>query len=262
MRRSRDNDGDDEADQVRALESQIAGHNKDLDQLKKKTGAIEQAIKALQDKILEVGGVRLRTQQAKVQDLKEVIDHANDRLTKAEVAKSKAERDVVKLEKALGKNRGDLDGLEAEVEELEEKMGSNEAEAEAMRQGAEQARFALEEQKESLDAIAEQLAERMKVINEFKARQVRVVGPAGVAADVGAGGAQAPDGRVEADPAAGQEDARLLVCQAREPEAARDHGRVRRQSFTPTLADVWQRRRRGRKGRRGDRAAGVHCRRL
>ena len=62
-----------------------------------------------------MGGTNLRVQQSKVQDLRGMIDHANDRLTKAEVGRSKAEKDVEKLDKALKKNQAALEEVEAEL---------------------------------------------------------------------------------------------------------------------------------------------------
>ena len=48
-----------------------------MDKLHAETAGIENEIKALQEKIMEVGGVKLRSQKAKVDDLREEITALN-----------------------------------------------------------------------------------------------------------------------------------------------------------------------------------------
>ena len=67
---------------------QVAGENKH----------IEQDIKDLERKILEIGGSKLLTQKSKVDGIRVHIGHE---ITKAEVAKNKAEKDATKLQGTL-----------------------------------------------------------------------------------------------------------------------------------------------------------------
>jgi hypothetical protein len=62
---------------------------------------IQEQIKELQAKILEVGGVKLRAMQSKVANTKGLIDLAGENIVKAEVAQAKAQRDAEKLEKTI-----------------------------------------------------------------------------------------------------------------------------------------------------------------
>jgi structural maintenance of chromosome 4 len=148
----------------------------ELEELRRKTGKIEQCIKDLQGKILEVGGVRLRTQQAKVKDLKAMVEHANNRLTKAEVGRAKAERDTSKHDKTLQKAIAELEVLEGELSDLEGKVNGNSSETEAMKDTVDQARMALEEQKDRLQDIQERRKEKLKIMNVFQLKQVRILG--------------------------------------------------------------------------------------
>ncbi|OAV88123.1 hypothetical protein PTTG_08680 [Puccinia triticina 1-1 BBBD Race 1] len=171
---SEDRAGSSDDAQVKHLESVMEKLEGELEELRRKTGKIEQSIKDLQGKILEVGGVRLRTQQAKVKDLQAMVEHANNRLTKAEVGRAKAERDTGKHEKTLQKSTDELEVLEGELSELEAKVSSNSLETEAMKDTVDQARMALEEQKERLQDIQERRKEKLKIMNVFQLKQVRV----------------------------------------------------------------------------------------
>ncbi|PLW25411.1 hypothetical protein PCASD_22460 [Puccinia coronata f. sp. avenae] len=131
-------------------------------------------IKDLQGKILEVGGVRLRTQQAKVKDLKAMVEHANNRLTKAEVGRAKAERDTSKHDKTLQKAIAELEVLEGELSDLEGKVNGNSSETEAMKDTVDQARMALEEQKDRLQDIQERRKEKLKIMNVFQLKQTEL----------------------------------------------------------------------------------------
>jgi len=58
---------------------------KELDQLNASSQALESAIKSLQERILEVGGVRLRAAKAKVDGLNESLQTKNQQLIQAQV---------------------------------------------------------------------------------------------------------------------------------------------------------------------------------
>ena len=79
----------------------------------------------MQDKILEIGGDKLRAQKSKVDQIKDQIALTNEQITKTQVAKSKAEKDMTKFENSLAKNEGELeelnDGIEKLTEEIQQK---------------------------------------------------------------------------------------------------------------------------------------------
>lgn len=171
---SEDLTGSNDDAEVKKLESVMSKLEQELAELRHKTGSIEQSIKDLQGKILEVGGVKLRTQQARVKDLKAMVEHANNRLTKAEVGRTKAERDISKHEKTRKKSSSELEVLETELADLEAKVKVNSSETEAMKDTVDQARIALEEQKERLVDIQERQKEKSKVINVFQLKQTEL----------------------------------------------------------------------------------------
>ena len=62
-------------------------------------------IEDLEQKILDIGGARLLTQKSKVDGIKLHINLANDEITKAEVAKAKAEKHSAKLDASINTNK-------------------------------------------------------------------------------------------------------------------------------------------------------------
>lgn len=160
-------------DRISQLDAALDESDKELAKLSKKTDPIEADIKRLQDEILAVGGTKLRVQQTKVSDIKERLDLLSDRLTKAEVARSKAEKDVVKLEKALETNKAAEEELEGSLDELEKKIARNNvgsenfrSQVEAVQATLEEAREGLTERKSELDVIGGQM-------KKFREKEVR-----------------------------------------------------------------------------------------
>ncbi|KAH9018269.1 hypothetical protein EDB85DRAFT_1897263 [Lactarius pseudohatsudake] len=90
----------------------------ELKRLQSPSGTIEEAIKALEKKILDIGGSQLLAQRAKVDGLKLHIDIASEGITRAEVAMTKAEKDLAKHEGSIARNQQSLEGVEIELEKL------------------------------------------------------------------------------------------------------------------------------------------------
>ncbi|KAH9020152.1 SMCs flexible hinge [Lactarius hengduanensis] len=109
---------------VAFLEREIATAQTELERSQSLSGTIEEAIKDLERKILDTGGSQLLAQRSKVDGLKLHIDIANERITKAEVAMAKAEKDLVKFEGSIASNGQDLQGVEIELGKLSRRHSS------------------------------------------------------------------------------------------------------------------------------------------
>jgi hypothetical protein len=155
---------------------QLEALDEELEKLSEKSSAIESDIEALQEKILEAGGVRLRTQKSKVDGIKEMIELGSERTTKAEVAKAKAEKDITKLEKAIATNTASLEGMEDELAELLESIRSRSATLESERSKVEEAQEAMEAKREAKDEVKSQLDSHAGSANAFRKLEVSDVG--------------------------------------------------------------------------------------
>ncbi|KDE07484.1 hypothetical protein MVLG_02159 [Microbotryum lychnidis-dioicae p1A1 Lamole] len=159
---------------IEQLDKEIASLSMDLENLKSETKGIETQITALQNKILEVGGVRLRGQQTKVQDLKSQIDLANERLTKAEVGKAKSEKDAAKLTKSIGANQKGLEAAQQELEELVQQMQGGDEEVSAVRDAVAKAQAVLESKTDELAEMKRTLDAQIEIMTQFRKREMEL----------------------------------------------------------------------------------------
>ena len=170
---------------ISRLEQEIAKANDALEKLKEQSSRIDQDIKNLEKKILDIGGSRLLTQKSKVDGIRLHINLANEEITKAEVAKSKAEKDAAKLEKAVNTNTKALEAIEAELEELDEQMARLVEYVAKLKENVENAQSAAENSKEDLETLKVELDAKEEQIAAFRQREVRksLLAYPGVAAD-------------------------------------------------------------------------------
>ena len=160
--------------QIGALEKQKAQLEKELQKLHSQSSGIEQDIKVLQDKIMEVGGVKLRGQKAKVDGLKEQIDLLTEEASNAEVSRSKAAKDQAKHEKAHAQVENDLKNLSVEVSQLEQEGSIQTAAATGSKAKADAAQSALDDKREELDARKKELEEMTARLNETRAVEIEM----------------------------------------------------------------------------------------
>jgi structural maintenance of chromosome 4 len=88
---------------------------------------------------MEIGGVKLRSQKSKVDDLREQITALNDRITTCDVALAKNQNDCQKFAKIMSSSEEELATLAEELAELEEDMKRSSQNAEKIRKKAEDA---------------------------------------------------------------------------------------------------------------------------
>jgi len=157
---------------ISELEQVLEDCEEGLGELNEKITEIGDEIRELQEKILEVGGVKFRTQKTKVDDIREMIDLGSERLTKAEVARNKSEKDAKKLESDLEKSRKVLEGLETELEELKTLIEEKSEGTEEVREKVKKAQDVMEDKMEERDNIKAELDERSEEANKFRALEV------------------------------------------------------------------------------------------
>lgn len=114
------------------------------------------------------------TQKSKVDGIKLHITLANDEITKAEVAKAQAEKDVKKLSKAVENNAAALEEATAELGQLDEEIAEVSKYTTDLRDQVARAQEAEENRKEDLDAAKQELDEQTAHIQEFRQKQVDI----------------------------------------------------------------------------------------
>ena len=154
------------------MDREIEAAATQLEKLERDKAAIDDQIKALERKILDIGGARLLTQKSKVDGLHLHINLANDEITKAEVAKAKAEKDVKKLEGVVTTNSASLAEITEDLQALEEELEECVQYVEEIRSKVADAQTAAENSKDDLDNLKAELEEKTEQIQAFRAKEV------------------------------------------------------------------------------------------
>jgi len=157
---------------ISALDATIETASEELEEIRDRAKGIEGEIRELEKKILDIGGARLLTQKSKVEGLKLHINIANDEITKAEVAKAKAEKDVIKLAKSIQANKDALAEAEADLEELDREMAQCVQAVEEIKDKVEDAKTQEENSKTKLDDVKSKLDDVSEKIRGFKKKEV------------------------------------------------------------------------------------------
>lgn len=157
---------------ISALDLTIETATGELEDIRTRAKAIEGEIRALEKKILDIGGARLLTQKSKVDGLKLHINLANDEITKAEVAKAKAEKDVTKFGKSIQTSKGALSEAEADLEELDQELTQCARAVKDIKDRVEDAKVKEENSKADLDEVKSQLDDVSEKIRGFKKQEV------------------------------------------------------------------------------------------
>lgn len=161
-----------ENSRISTLESDIASATDVLQELQEKTAKIEGAIVALEKKILDIGGAKLLAQKSKVDGVKLHINIANEEITKAEVAKQKAEKDSLKFAKSVESNKESFSEAEREVEELRGQVEECVQYVTEIRSKVDDAKAAEDNSKEDLEKLKQELDEKTEQVRGFKRKEV------------------------------------------------------------------------------------------
>ncbi|KAG5438954.1 hypothetical protein PCANB_002284 [Pneumocystis canis] len=97
------------------LENEVSKLEEENEMTRKNMIGIEQEIKQLQDRIMEIGGIRLRSQKAKVDNLQDQLNTIHDRIADLDVSKIKKEKEKIKLEKAINDSKNELQIIETQL---------------------------------------------------------------------------------------------------------------------------------------------------
>ncbi|KAK6537942.1 hypothetical protein TWF694_010838 [Orbilia ellipsospora] len=160
--------------EIKACEAQIVQLQKNIAKLNSETAGAEAEIQGLQDKIMEIGGIRLRSQKTTVDGIKEKIDTLNEEMTSAEALRVKSEKAKQKNEKSDRDSTKELDGIERDLGKLTEEMNNHAWRAKEALETAEKQKAFLEECKEKLASLKEELDDKLGEINKTRAAEIEM----------------------------------------------------------------------------------------
>ncbi|RKO85939.1 hypothetical protein BDK51DRAFT_32037, partial [Blyttiomyces helicus] len=159
---------------IDTLSSTIATHTKSLLSLRQSSSQIESAITALQNRILEVGGVKLRTQAAIVDGIREQIDAVQARITRMQVERSTRVKAGERLVKAIKKKEEEVAEIEAELKALREGVEENARAVVDVKARVRDAKKILETKEAEIQKLKEEHDAKNDLVNEMRESEVAV----------------------------------------------------------------------------------------
>ncbi|KEP53194.1 structural maintenance of chromosomes protein [Rhizoctonia solani 123E] len=160
-----------DAKRTAVLAKEIASIESELTKIRAKAASYEKDVADLEEQILEVGGVKLRSQTSKVDDIKGMLLLANDLLLKAETGKTRSKKDSKKYTASIESGQAALEELEEELGTLNENLQTCRADMQKLQQAVSQAEGAKDTYEDSLKELKEELDEKLKLTLSFRAKE-------------------------------------------------------------------------------------------
>ncbi|WFC96612.1 Structural maintenance of chromosomes protein 4 [Malassezia brasiliensis] len=163
-----------DADAARAaeLDAALEAHDAALAELEGAAARVQDAIRTLQEQILDAGGVELRTLQSKVEGVRGMLALGQERQAKVEVTQATAEGEVRRIEAAHATSDAQLAQLDAELAEVEAQSAAAQRDVDAAREALDAARYDADAQSEKRAELEAQLEEHARALRAFRKLEV------------------------------------------------------------------------------------------
>lgn len=146
-----------------------------LGELREHSSGLEQTIVELQEKIMEIGGVKLRFIKSEVDGITEQREIINARLSQGVMEKTKKENELKKQQRVIDNARQEMEGsakgFQASEAELAEKANA----VHKLEQDVEALRTAVEEKEEVVTKLKDEVEEERSIINKILSTEIEVV---------------------------------------------------------------------------------------
>jgi structural maintenance of chromosome 4 len=159
---------------LKELNKKISLSQSELDSLVSSCQPLEDDIRQLQDKIMEVGGVRMRTQKAKVDSLLEQIDQNQHKISNLQAEKSSREKNLKKSGNVIDKREREMEQIEQELAKTLEAYNDTCQRIASAKEESREASNELETKEEEVARLKELLQERSAALNKAKLAEVKL----------------------------------------------------------------------------------------
>ncbi|KAI7868002.1 hypothetical protein BDF14DRAFT_1725442 [Spinellus fusiger] len=141
---------------------------KEIKSLKEKTTDIEATINSLHENIMDAGGMDLRLQKIVVDEVSKRLTNLDEKITKSTYEKSKAEKDVTRLESAIKATEKEGEKVDAELKEVEKDHSQAVTELADIMQQADASKKAMEEIKSKYTGMKKNIDNKTEEINKIR----------------------------------------------------------------------------------------------
>lgn len=157
------------------LENEVASLEKENDMTRKNMVGIEQEMKQLQDRIMEIGGIRLRSQKAKVDNIQDQLNTIHDSIANADVLKIKKEKDKARFEKAISDSRKELQEIEMQVSDVKNNIAKKTKLIDTLSARIKKIKQEINDKADELSVIKSRQNEEIKVNNSAREKEVYIL---------------------------------------------------------------------------------------
>lgn len=156
------------------LQKQIVKDTAELAKLQASADKLETQVKALQEKILEVGGVKLRTQKAVVDGIQDQIDTVNQRITKLKIEQATREKSLAKAIKSVDAKTTELADLDAELAQIKDDYVNQAEASKDIREHEKEIKKLLFDKQVEMEELKKKMDHDQDAVNEIRRNQVEL----------------------------------------------------------------------------------------
>ncbi|KAJ3072602.1 hypothetical protein HDU98_003325 [Podochytrium sp. JEL0797] len=173
---SKKSDGPSKEDlsKISELKGIVAKLQSEINKLQVSKSKFDDEIHALQDQILQAGGVKLRSQKATVDGIVQLMDGCNGQIKKLKIEKTTREKALVKVEASIERKEVELQEADEEYEEVEKNLVEVSRAQVTLKDHLGDAEAALEDKGAEREALKAELGSKSSVITNFKAVELRL----------------------------------------------------------------------------------------
>ena len=161
-----------ELKEMEKMEKDIEKLEKEERDLIKETQHIQEEINKLQTKILEVGGDRLRRQNARVKDLQDEIDLLQESIAHIEGQLKSTEKSQGKSNGVISKAAEEMENAKLELQTVDDEIETKQMVSEDIRKKSDHSTAFLDSKKEALAAAKEELEEASAGVNLLRSQKI------------------------------------------------------------------------------------------
>lgn len=146
----------------------------EINGFKEQMGDLESRIKALEEKIMEAGGVELRVQSSKVDSIKQKIEIINDKTSNEKMAVRKLENEIKRHNKVIHECTEEITKTEQELETVKSQDTNNQGELDELNKEINELEGRKDQNEQELESLSNELDEKNEEINNFKSFEIEL----------------------------------------------------------------------------------------
>lgn len=160
--------------EIAEAEANVASLTIELNNLQEQSKELQDKINVLQEQVLNVGGVKLRMQNSKVDSVAQQIEIASHKLNNNKVGIKKLENEIKRYTKSESEKKKEIEDYQCDLSRVEESYQERLRVFEKLESELKKLRDSKDENKEKAELLKESLDEKLEKINLLRSAQVEI----------------------------------------------------------------------------------------